>query len=121
MRQLTQDDIRSALACPTLTERERSVFRQFYVRRLRTRVIAERLGVSRGCVTGHLSVARAKAFGTIAKRPPVKRMQRDSGWFQRQVDYLRQLADDPEHQGRYLRGIAICWGEEERKRVEEAL
>lgn len=54
-------------------------------------------------------------------RSAIKRMTQDAGWFQRQVDYLRQLADDLEHQGRYLRGIAICWGEEERKRVEEAL
>lgn len=57
-------------------------------------------------------------------KPPhsaIKRMKQDAGWFQRQVDYLRQLADDPEHQGRYLRGIAICWGEEERRRVEAAI
>lgn len=120
MRELTQDDIRSALACPTLTERERAVFRQFYVRRLRTHVIAERLGVSRGCVTAHLSVARSKAFGSAQKMQPVKRMKQDFGWFKRQVDYLRQLAD-AEHQGRYLNGIAFCWGEEERKRVEAAI
>lgn len=117
---MTRDEIRSALSCSKLTEPERLIFRKYYVQRLRAKAIADELGITRGMVRSYLSRARVKSFGRI-KETPVKQMHQDAGWFQRQVDYLRQLADDPEHQGRYLRGIAICWGEEERKRVEEAI
>lgn len=44
----------------------------------------------------------------------------DDAWFARNVAYVRSLAVDPEHQGRYLRGIEIAHGSDMRKRVEAA-
>ena len=49
------------------------------------------------------------------KRPPL-----DEAWFQRQVEYVRKIAADQEHQGRYLNGIAIAHGDEMRARVGAA-
>lgn len=49
------------------------------------------------------------------KRPPL-----DEAWFQRQVEYVRKIAADQEHQGRYLNGIEMCHGTEMRERVEAA-
>jgi len=42
----------------------------------------------------------------------------DEAWHERQVAYVRTLEADPEHQGRYLRGIAVAHGDAVAARVE---
>ncbi len=60
----------------------------------------------------------------VPKRQPprqaFKHRALGEAWFQRQVEYVRMIARDPEHQERYLSGIEMCHGIEMRKRVEAA-
>lgn len=120
MKRLTDDEIRAMLACERLTSRERTIARLFYLDHLRAHVIGHRLGLSGSTVTSSLSIARRKSSGEVIKRVGrPKRYPLDDAWFQRQVEYVRQLTD-PKHQGRYLNGIEMCHGTEMRERVEAA-
>ena len=121
MKRLTDSEIREMLACERLTSRERTIARLFYLDHLRAHVIGHRLGLSGSAITSSLSVARRKVSGEVTKRVGrPKRYPLDEAWFRRQVEYVRKIAADPEHQGRYLNGIEMCHGTEMRERVEAA-
>lgn len=58
------------------------------------------------------------------RRPPrqaFKHRPLGEAWFQRQVECVRMIARDPEHQERYLSGIEMCHGIEMRERVRAAV
>lgn len=110
------------LACDGLSPRERSVVELRMRDGLRHLAIARRLGITTSQVHNALVAARQRANGT---RPPARttRTQRpvmDADWWPRQIAYVRSLehSPDPTHQTRYLRGIAIVWGQEVADEVE---
>ena len=112
------------LAFPGLTPRERKVVEMRIRDGLRAHIIAMRLGITLANVREALATARKRAAGTMkpstGRATNAQAMVMDADWFPRQVAYVRQIAADPDHQTRYLRGIAICWGQEWADKVEAA-
>lgn len=112
------------LAFPGLSPQERQIVQMRIRDGLRTHIIARRLGMTQTQVSALICTARARADG---RRPPARdkrtntrALVMDADWFPRQVAYARKIAADPDHQTRYLRGIAICWGQAWSDRVEAA-
>lgn len=108
---------------PALSDREREVVRMRYIDGLKSRVIAEALGINRSTVESFLTFARKKAAKPVAPtwKPAAKNKPIDAAWEQRQVDYLRSLGDDEEHVARYLRGLAICQGQAIADKIERRI
>ncbi len=121
MKRLSDAEIAAMVASPHLSETQRIIAKQFYVDKVRATVIGHRLGLTHGTVTSLLYLARQRSrFGKPAVVGRAKNPPLDAAWFQRQIDRVRQLATDEEHQRRYLNGIERAWGEAIRARVEAA-
>lgn len=116
---------------PTLTERQQRIVR-LRLDGLTPGRIATALGINRGAVSRTLgrvlqlappdprvgtTTARPARAG-IAHRPTKMGKPIDAAWYERQVAYVRSLEHDPGHQGAYLRGIAMCQGQDVADEVE---
>jgi hypothetical protein len=109
-------DLDAVLARP-LSPRERQIVTLRYVKRLRNPEIAERLGITIGCVTSTLWNARRRS-GERLKPTVVKKYPGDE-WFARNVALARTM--EPEKQARFLNGFEIVWGEVLRAKLEQSL
>ena len=109
---MTPTDIQAILGCPGLTRYQRTLLRRRFIEQQSCAQIATATGRSYDGVKTLVSriVRKAKTW-TVPTRI-------DEAWHARQVAYVRSLEHDAEHQGRYLRGIAVAHGDEVASRVE---
>lgn len=102
-------------AMPHLTERQRVVVRM-RLAGTPCRDIAAALGIHLSGVSVALRRALSLSSHAVVEQPR-RRVHRvrlgkpiDAAWYERQVEYVRSLEHDDEHQGAYMRGIAMCQG-----------
>jgi len=117
-RHMTATELQTLASSPRLSRRERQIT-TLRAGGVRSHIIAQRLGISAATVTSVLSKVRKRAG--IGSGEPVSRAINppiDEAWHERQVAYVRLIAGNPEHQGRYLRGIAVAHGDAVAARVD---
>jgi DNA-binding CsgD family transcriptional regulator len=114
-RHMTVPELRQLAQVPGLTKRQRQVA-TLRAEGVQAHIIGHRLGISTSAVTSVLAKARQRSVPGRTVRAMGKPI--DEAWHERQVAYVRSLEADPEHQGRYLRGIAYAHGDAVAARVE---
>jgi DNA-binding CsgD family transcriptional regulator len=117
-RHMTATELQTLASSPRQSRRERQIT-TLRADGVRSHIIAQRLGISAATVTSVLSKVRKRAG--IGSGEPVSRAINppiDEAWYERQVAYVRSLEHDAEHQGRYLRGIAVAHGDAVAARVD---